>query len=266
MSIFIEDITPDFFAFWDRAQGCGIEDQKRLWREMYEEKHSDIFGVYYGGFGDRRALEEALIRYTDEVPRIRSLLPNVGSLLADVVPRCAELFDTRGDELPCVLMVGLFTSDAWAARLRGRGTFFLALEAVSKPPRLDITVAHEAAHTFHGRCSPAGAPAQATVADTLFSEGLAVFSSRVACPGFAEPDYLLPDAALPYIDSPAAWIAECEAAWGYLRRRLLDDADRPNESHGGPYFRELPEDIPLRAGYFAGYRVVRFLGRRHTLA
>ncbi len=39
MPVPIDDITPDFLAFWDRAEGRPVAEQWQLWREAYEEPH-----------------------------------------------------------------------------------------------------------------------------------------------------------------------------------------------------------------------------------
>jgi hypothetical protein len=58
----VQNLCPDFFAFWERARRLGLSEQKELWRTLYEERHRAVFDVYYSHFGSRAALDRALQR------------------------------------------------------------------------------------------------------------------------------------------------------------------------------------------------------------
>jgi len=174
--VHIENICPDFFAFWERAQGRNRPDQVDLWRSLYEDRHRDIFEVYYGTFGRREGLEQALDRFPQAVPRMRVALASAEESMGRVVPRCAHLFEAPEADIRSVLMVGLFQSDAWATSLRGRPTSFLTLEHVTDPRWLEITVAHETAHTLHHLCAStplADWVDSGTVGEGLFTRAIA---------------------------------------------------------------------------------------------
>lgn len=262
MRIEIEDITPDFFAFWERAEGHGLEEQRSLWRAMYEAPHREIFEVYYSSYGDPGGLDAALRRFARDVPRMRSLVPTVHQDTESLMPRCGEVFATRGVDLRYVLMVGLYSSNAWATFLRGRLASFLALELAGERRPLQVLIAHEASHALHRHCTPIPEDiATLTTGETLFLEGLATLASTLVVRGATEAEYLTLDAST---------IADCEARWPELRSRLSRDLSRPAWVAPAPYFlgsdEPLQPGVPVRSGYFVGYQLVRHLGRDYTVA
>lgn len=264
----IENICPDFFAFWERAQGRNRPDQIDLWRSLYEDRHRDIFEVYYGAFGQRERLEQALDRFPQAVPSMRAALASAEESMGRVIPRCAHLFEAPEADIRSVLMVGLFQSDAWATSLRGRPTSFLTLEHVTDPRWLEITVAHETAHTLHHLCT---SPPLAdwvdggTVGEGLFTEGLAVYASARVVSGATDLAYLNKQGP-----AGAAWLEACTSQWDMLRRQVLHDVTRTDMAGRQTYFYNRkdvsPTGIPARAGYFVGYHAVRVLGQEHTVA
>jgi Predicted Zn-dependent protease (DUF2268) len=265
----IENICPDFFAFWERAEGRACDEKVDLWHTLYEDRHRDIFDVYYGAYGRSDRLGDALDRFPHAVPIMRAAMSTAEECIARTVPRAAQLFADPEGDVPYVLMVGLFQSDAWATSLRGQPTSFLTLEHVASPRQLEITVAHEAAHTLHHRS--ALPPLHdwvhgGSVAEGLFSEGLAVLASARLVPGATDAEYLNNHGP----DGPA-WLAACARQWGEIRQRLLGEIEQVDPAHFRAYFAAnkataAQAELPVRAGYVAGYYILRALNRQHTVA
>jgi hypothetical protein len=265
----IENICPDFFAFWERAAGRARGEQVDLWRTLYEDRHRDIFDVYYSAYGRPDLLGDALERFPHAVPIMRAAMATAEECIARTVPRVALLFEDLEGELPYVLMVGLFQSDAWATSLRGQPTSFLTLEHVASPRQLEITVAHEAAHTLHQRTAlpPLNDWVHGgSVAEGLFTEGLAVLASARVVPGATDAEYLNNHGP----DGPV-WLAACARQWGELRQRILGDLGQVEPAHVRAYFAAnkataAQAGLQVRAGYVAGYYILGALNRQHTIA
>jgi hypothetical protein len=265
----IENICPDFFAFWERAEGHARGEQVDLWRTLYEDRHRDIFDVYYGAYGRPDRLGDALERFPHAVPVMRAAMATAEECIARTVPRTALLFEDPEGDVPYVLMVGLFQSDAWATSLRGQPTAFLTLEHVGSPRQLEITVAHEAAHTLHDRS--AWPPLNdwvhgGSVAEGLFSEGLAVLASARVVPRATDAEYLNHHGP----DGPA-WLAACARQWCEIRQRILGDLGQVDPPRVRAYFvankaTAAQAGLPVRAGYVTGYYILRALNRQHTVA
>lgn len=265
----IENICPDFFAFWERAEGRARGEQVHLWRTLHEDRHRDIFDVYYGAYGRSDRLGDALERFPHAVPIMRAAMATAEECIARTVPRAALLFEDPEGDVPYVLMVGLFQSDAWATSLRGQPTSFLTLEHVGSPRQLEITVAHEAAHTLHHRAAlpPLNDWVHGgSVAEGLFTEGLAVLASARVVPGATDAAYLNNHGP----DGPV-WLAACARQWGEIRQRVLGDLGQVDPPHVRAYFAAnkataAQAGLPVRAGYVAGYYILRALSRQHTVA
>jgi hypothetical protein len=82
----IEDITPDFLAYWDRAARLDLAEQRRLWLETYELPHREVFDVYYRRHADPGELDVAFARFPDVVPRLRADLPTFRSGIDRLAP------------------------------------------------------------------------------------------------------------------------------------------------------------------------------------
>ena len=267
----IENLCPDFLAFWEQARDKPIEEQERLWVALYESPHRELLEIYFTFFGSRAHLTPALPRYDTVVPTIRRMSPAVERLIQTMEPRCGELFALPEMDAAYVLMVGVFDSDSWSTSWRGRATSFLAMEAESNSRlhNLEITIAHEAAHGYHKACRP-DYHSGMIIGGEVFAEGLAILVSTVISPGTDEAAYLWPGGEMTrHGQSSAEWLAECDGRMDLLRQSILQDLERSDPESQSLYFRmhDQPQHpIPARAGYVVGYRAIQQLAQRYTIA
>lgn len=264
MTIQIENICPDFFAFWEQAQGRNLTEQKQLWQTLYEERHRDIFDVYYRRWGDPAGLEEALGKFAEVVPKLREIVHGIERRIEHAIAGCAQVFDILETNFDFVVMVGLFSSNGWATTFRAKPTSFLALECFTEPRYLDILITHEAAHVFHARCHPTETDFDMNwaIGEALFQEGLATVASTIVHPRATEAEYLW------FGSGYAGWIAECSSRWPELCQRFLKDIAQVDKTLYTIYFggKGAEANLPKRAGYFVGYRAVKNLSQRYSVA
>lgn len=267
MPVTIENLTPDFLAFWQQAKGRPLPEQEQLWHELYQARHPDVFEVYqdYGGRLDRDdRLAAALVCFPAHLSTLEPLIYQAPKLVIRTAEATRQVFGAAPAELPFVLMVGLFRSNGWADLLRGRQTAFLALEQFATPQALEITVAHETAHVLHLGEDPARWN-EHDVGEKLFKEGLAVCASEQVVPGLTAGEYLW------FGPGFEDWVTRCTERWAELREEVLRDLDRQDEATADRHFTYFPDQLgergerPTRAGYFVGYQVVSYLTRRHSL-
>lgn len=269
MPVIIDDLTPDFLAFWNRAAGLDVAEQTRLWHALYEGLHHDVFDAYYRRHAGSGDLASALVRYPEVVARIRTGAPALREGIARVAPEVARLFDVPEGELRYLLMVGLFSSDGWLDFLGGEPVCFCAAELVEDAGTAPIVLAHEAAHGYHARCQPPGFAGMDAVGHALFREGLATLASAQAVPGWDDGTYLWCGRRATIGGQPVGeWLAVCEARWPALRAALLRDLRREDTETYATHFipRETPNGLPPKAGYVVGYRLLAELGRDHAVA
>lgn len=108
-----------------------------------------------------------------------------------------------------------------------------------------------------------------SIADALFAEGLAVVASLAAVPGATPSSALWTGlAALPDGSPVGGWPAACEAAWPSLRSALVRATESTDRAVYRTSFlgRRDDETFPLRAGYYAGWRLAAALHRDVPIA
>lgn len=268
MPITIDDATPDFLAFWDGAQGRARADQERLWHERYAAAHRDVLESSGGRYGSPEHLPLALARYPAAVPRMRALLPRLRADVERLSTAAARLLEVEAAELRWTLLVGMFWADGWMTVDSDGPVCALAVEMIEDGDLARITIAHEAAHACHLLGAPEGLDAFSSIGHNLFLEGLAVDASARLVHGYEEGTYLWPGRLETAGGQPVGgWVADCEAAWPVLRDHLLGDLDRTDDAGYGAYFLGAgdTDGMPVRAGYFAGSRLVTALAAHHSL-
>ncbi|MEM7111064.1 MAG: DUF2268 domain-containing putative Zn-dependent protease [Chloroflexota bacterium] len=268
----INNICPDFVDFWAEARDQKPSLQKKLWHERYRQRHEAIFDVYFSRYGRLSSLDTALLQFEATANKVQQLAPQLTQQIERLAQASAQLFAADRADLQFVLLVGLFNSDAWVTELNGRLTTFLALEAKtnSRLSVLEVTIAHELAHAFHGELSQLKMNST-MVGEGLFLEGLAVLASTILVPERKTADYLCPGGNQTATGQDcAAWLAECKAQMPFLRQRLLQDLKISDENVYASYFWNRPQSqqagIPLRSGYVVGYQLVKALHSRYSIA
>jgi hypothetical protein len=230
-------LLSDFLSFWTAASD---DDRRRLWEELYEAKHADVFDLYYDGFGNRDRLDEALALLAPIVGTLTGRGERLHAALDELGPACLAQVGLVERELPSVVFVGLFASNAWVTDFQGEPTTFFALECFPEAPHDRILVAHELAHQVH-ELARAGDWSDSTVLLRLFEEGIATVLSELVVPGHTVGEYLWFD------DGFDDWVARCAARRAEICAALLDDQNgmRLFALRGGEE----------RAGYFAAREV-----------
>ncbi len=273
MPVTIENICPDFFLFWDKAQKCSFAEQTQLWHTLYEDRHQEIFASYYANFPQVNTpdrLSQTLLQFENVLPRMRELAPLIKPLITHTTTLSASLLavpDYILYILPYVVMVGKFIADGWSTEsYQGRRTSFVALEDLARKYTtadtlryLEILLVHEAAHSYHhSRANSNGRKNH--IGEALFAEGIAMLTSAKAFPNMAESKYLWMGPGY------EQWLQSCQQQWPELQKQLIQDFDQTDATHCAHYFQLFDKTLPLpRSGYFAGYQIVSKLNQHYSL-
>jgi hypothetical protein len=236
-----------------------VPDDRRAaaWTDVYEAAYPQVFETYHSAWG---AHDRCLAAAAD-VPRLIEGIWAREERALELIQLSERSFRDDGlldDDLDIVLLVGAHTSDGWVTELGDTVTLFLALEFLPDPPYDAVLVSHEAFHVAHARHGAAAWPEDC--AASLFQEGIAVAISREIRPGLAHSAYLWFD------DAHADWVEECRASETAIARRALDGLETSyQELSVRALFttRDDERELPARAGYWLGDRVVRRLLGRH---
>lgn len=230
------------------------------WADVYEAAYPEIFETYHSAWGRHERCLAAAAEEPIEASRILRVEARARDLL-DETERALRADGLLTDDLDVVLLVGARTSNGWVTELDGVHTLFLALEFLGDPPYDGVLTSHEAFHVAHARHGAGAWPEDGTA--SLFQEGFAVAMSRQLHPGLDESAYLWFD------DEHGDWVADCTAAETAIARRALDHLDTADDE--GPcraLFTLHPDEreLPPRAGYWLGDRLVSDLLERHPAA
>ena len=263
------DLTPDFFRFWQAADAQAPAERAARWQELYEAPHRPHFAASEGRHGTMDHLSHALERYAVDLDRIRQMKEVVSGAIASTEPAVANLFALDHFTMRWVLLVGMYWSEGWVAKIDEQPISYIALELLEAPVRAEILVPHEAAHVAHATALGDEWQNLTTLADGLFLEGLATLASGSVAPGYDEAAYLWAGLTeTPRAVSVHDWLAECEALWSVLNDQLRQHLASTDPAIYAPWFygEDARPELPQRYGYFAGYRMLQRLAEEHTIA
>jgi hypothetical protein len=230
------------------------------WTDVYEAAYPEIFETYHSAWGRHERCLAAAAGAPMEAWHLRRIEARARDLLAQT-ERAFRADSLLTDDLDVVLLVGAHTSNGWVTELDGVDTLFLALEFLGDPPYDGVLTSHEAFHVAHARHGAGAWPEDGTA--SLFQEGFAVAMSRRLHPGLDESAYLWFDG------EHGDWVDECVAAKTAIAWRALENLDTPDdEAPCRALFTLRPDEheLPPRAGYWLGDRLVRDLLDRHPAA
>jgi hypothetical protein len=244
----------DFLAFWARAEHAPLDEQVRLWDELYASRHPSLMAHYAGHFGEAASLEDSLARFGEVAPGLEATFEALA--LEHHATEVRRLLDVT-QPLWAIALVGLFTADAWCDDLDGEPVAFFALEQVGCA---DTSAVHELAHAGHRL-------ARAEYWDdvpglALLGEGVTTTLTRRLCPHRPLEAHFV-------VDDFAAYEARADAAWSFTIDELLaclDSRDpRASQRFFWPDWGREDRDVPERVGYLIAARVMERLLGEHAL-
>jgi hypothetical protein len=174
--------------------------------------------------------------------------------------RCSEVYKITELKLNFIVLVGLFKANAFVTSYNDETAFYF-LEKMPDKKHLNILLAHEITHLFQfsqlndDDYIP-------TLADNIFTEGLACFASSCLCPGFSLSEYICMNFGWEH------WISKCMAQFNYIKNEVMDNLESKNSEYFTKYFvgdNAVKNSIPTRIGYLIGYYVIEHLNKKYAL-
>lgn len=269
----ILDTIPEFEKF---ARKAGLESpliREQMWRDLYHDAHPEIFQAFFAEQSGRegmhavvRELSKVRVRVKEAGPLMPQLInevePAVRSALGiDIDAENMEPAGQNGDGLPGeqtgksplhILMVGTFSTNAFAGRLNDEVAVFHCLEWFSGSEPTRVLIAHEDTHAWHDL--QLRDDAREDLAWNAFREGLAIQVSRAVVPERPEDDYFWYGVA-----GFEDWVAECRNDEAKLLKKFknaLGDENSVDAFFGGGFV-----ERKWRTGYFIADQLVGRLGR-----
>jgi hypothetical protein len=252
----VEDLVTPFLAFADRARTSPPADLRVAWQTEIVEPHRDLFDSIADWVPPERA-DAALPVLIEEAGSWGDALATAAAAAREAERVLAGAVDI-GETVPVTVLVGVGAANGWAAPVDGVPRLFLAVERLPGAPYDVVLALHELVHLLHLR-SGARSWSQDRVDALLFHEGLATHVTMSLIPGISASGHLWCD------EDHGTWLSACAEREPTLRRELLATLETTNCD---PWFSAAPQqstDIPVRAGYWLGARLIGELARTTSL-
>jgi hypothetical protein len=219
VSLRVTDLSPRFLRFYDLAVQEDADADRRfaLWKEHYG--FAALPPVPERDSLARALLDAAWPRYPGVMERIRAGVAGMEPAPEPILRRVAALLELDEPlEVDLLAYVGGLEKNAFFLVSQGRPTVAIPVEEDAR--WRSATLAHEFTHAVHGRLAGLSGGWERTIAQTLFSEGLADRVEQALFPGL-EP--------AAYVEHAPGWFAraserEAEMAEGILPHLRASDS------------------------------------------
>ena len=262
-------LMPDFWAFWNRAEGKTGPEKVALLKEVALAPHREFYEKITGIPSDER-----LTQFIDLLGPAIPALKRIEAEFDEQMPRAYADFTRAHPDLdpslPIYLGPSLFSSSGQCRDLDGRTIVFYGLDVMAvvladtTNHRPDIH--HELFHAYHWQRNPAIAAATKNsfekdrttpVYNDLWIEGLAEHAAR----------RLNPDAPLELILASKELAAKGPSIVAQVAGELRGRLDGSNLDDFGDYFffHTRRTDLPSRSAYYVGLRLAEEVAKTRTL-
>lgn len=267
MNINIRDISSTFCSFWEEAHILNFQEQKLMWKQLYEIPNKDIFNHldYIFKLSDKnysidKDLEKCFQRYSSYYDNIKVISNVINQDIDKICKSCSEVFMINDLELNFITMVGQFRSNAFVTPFNGKTAFYF-LEMMPEQRYLYMVLAHEITHLFQFS-QLNKEDDELTLAEYIFMEGLACFASGIICPGFSKSEYLYFNLA------SNQWLIDCEKYLPNLKTEIISNIESTDYFYFTKYFTtnsEYGNGVPERIGYVLGYDIILYLNKLYSV-
>lgn len=274
----IISFLPDFYDYWEEVKDKPLEERIELWDSLFEAKYEDFYAevIYEGLTGDALAERKAnqkqmyLSRVSDEeIEKLKKLEGGVKEMIPRAMGKLKELVPEHYIDVNHYITISLYTTSGAPRYFREELIVYYGLEVLlflRGPEAVEANIAHEIFHAFHvnslrpefkrkhGDSANTFAVMGQNPVLTIFFEGLAINVQEELYPG-----------------APRAGIFEnlipvYEEKFKASAQSFLNDLADFGEDKYARYFIDPSDDpvIPVKFGYWLGYKVVDSLNEEYT--
>lgn len=268
----VVDATGPFWEFWRQAEGKPPEVQAELFKGIAVKAHPELFANHVIGIDPSvkdKTLDHRLVGYLASLPsRLEAMHKISLSLGRDLKQYDASFRATFPDMKWNGNVYFTVSIDAFDGALRkvdGKMALLFGIDKIAKIHGADADLGalfhHELFHVYQEDVNPRKeVPEDAPhgVLDPLWSEGLAVYVSKVMHPQATWKQILLSDEMIEQTTTKLPKLA------GELRQHL----DASTEEFYRDFFLGAGKraDVPIRCGYYMGFRIAERAAKGRTLS
>ena len=261
----IHNLMPDFWRFWAAAEGKPIEEQARLWQQLYVSPHQAIFNDLAGPCKDEFDPTWARTSYFPALPKIvpqmRAMTDNLPQKLTAAQNRFLKMFPDMSWAGDIYVMASGYCFNGRAQMIQGRSAVLFGLDATVALGQKDMVpgMTHELFHRYHHGFFDFEPSSGYPLWTTLWAEGLAQYVSEVLNPGASDAD-------LAHV--PAGMKQGVDTHRQELAADFLKRFDSTTKADADLYFNNIRSKdplVPARGGYELGVLVVAELAKHYPI-
>lgn len=261
----IHDFTPEFWKFWNAAQGQPVERQAQLWQQQYVSQHQAVFDELATPCKDQWDPVWSRTNYFTDLPRkvpaIRALVAGLTEQLAKANGRFLKTFPDMRWSGDVYVMASGYCFNGRAQTIQGRSALLFGVDAMAALDQKDLlpTMQHELFHRYHHEFFDYEVQRAYPLWTALWAEGLATYVSEQLNPSASEVDLaMVPLGMVRQVNERRA-----ELAADFLRR-FESTADKDANLFFNDANSKDPV-IPGRAGYQLGVLVATELSKQNSM-
>jgi len=272
VEVSVIDATAVFWQFWDANSEKPDSERVQAFFDTVVATHPDLFsGGVLGGesltnrFDDpavRRRVATYLHDVAPLIPKMRIFSNTITRDFRQFAHKFTITFPDYVPISPVYFTISLFQFDAGVRVARNHTAVFFGIDGIARSDGADaslqVIIDHELFHQYHLQIAPELTESNALWA-YLWEEGLATFVSQRMNPGSTEAQVFVSPPNLSGLASPML---------PALARELLSNFDSTNREELAVFFSPVHHrpDIPIRSGYYVGYRVAEKLAVGRSLS
>lgn len=271
----IINLGPNLDRFWERANGKPFDQQLAIWTEVVEKPNQDLYDslVYSKQFvedwEERRLkrLRRFFEKLPQEYPSYRKLFADFNATVDEQIRRYAGRFPDAQftGKIFAVPGASFNGKSAELSQTREKVLAFGIDVLHELKDDTDVLYSHELFHIYHSNKLGSDGKVwdeKAKLTTPLWMEGLATYVSKEMNPDRLDEKIFM-SAELPKVsEEDVRWMAQ-----EFLKHADAKsfDVGKPEQSQVWFVFGQTPrKDVPTRAGYLLGYRVVAKLATAYS--
>ena len=261
----VHDFTPDFWRFWEAAQNQPVEQQARLWQQLYVSRHQAVFNDLATACKDQWDASWARTRYLPALPRlvpaIRTMVADLPRQLEEANSRFLKTFPDMRWSSDIYVMASGYCFTGRSQMIQGRGALLFGVDGMASFGQKDLIpgMHHELFHRYHREYFDFEASSAYPLWTVLWAEGMAAYVSELLNPSASEIDLA---------QVPLGMVKQVNDRRGQLAADFLRRFESTTENDAKLYFNDIHSKdalVPARAGYQLGVLVIRELAKQYSI-
>jgi hypothetical protein len=259
------DFTPDFWRFWEAAEGQPMERQLQLWQQLYVSRHQSVFDDLAAPCKDQWKPAWTQANYLPALPKlvpgIRTLVGDLARQLHEANNRFLETFPDMRWSGDIYVMASGYCFTGRSQTIDGRGALLFGVDGMAALGQKDLIpgMQHELFHRYHRGFFEFEGSSGYPLWTTLWAEGMATYVSEMLNPTASDIDLAR---------VPLGMVEQVDERRARLAADFLQRFESTAAKDATLYFNDINSKdslVPARAGYQLGVLVVRELSKEHSI-